>query len=274
MFRRSVILVTWLLMALPVRAEIPVAIQDLARALAIPEIIQVMREEGLAFGDELADDMFPGRGGDEWRQLVDVIYETGRMSDIIMQGFAAALKDVDTAPLTAFFDSALGRKIISLELSARRAIMDDEVDEANKAHAADLIQAGDPRMDLIGEFIEVNDLLESNVVGALNSNFAFLGGLVDGGAFPRTRTEDQMLSDVWEQEPSIRDDTTEWLFAFLSMAYSPLEDDELNAYIDLSRTPEGQTLNTALFAGFDEMFEDISRALGLAAARMMSGEDL
>ena len=274
MLRFSVVFATWLLVALPSRAEIPQAIQDLAQAMAIPEIIQVMREEGLEFGDELADDMFPGRGGDEWHALLDAIYDAERMREVTMEGFAAALEGADISLLTAFFLSPLGQQIIALEISARRAILDEEVDEANKAHVVELIKAEDPRIDLIREFIEVNDLLESNIVGALNSNFAFMTGLVDGGAFPQARTEQQMLNDVWGQEESIRVNTAEWLYAFLSMAYSPLSDDELNAYIDISKTPEGQALNAALFAGFDEMFEEISRALGLAAAQMMVGEDL
>ena len=274
MLRLTVVIATWLLVALPLRAEIPQAVQDLARVMAIPEIIQVMREEGLEFGDELADDMFPGRGGDEWRAMLDSIYDAERMRKVTMEGFAVALEGVDITLLTAFFSSPLGRQVIALEISARRAILDEEIDEANKAHVVELIKAEDPRIDLISEFIEVNDLLESNIVGALNSNFAFMTGLVDGGAYPQTRTEQQMLSDVWDQEESIRVNTAEWLYSFLSMAYSPLSDDELNAYIDISRTPEGQALNAALFAGFDEMFEEISRALGLATAQMMAGEDL
>ncbi len=274
MFRYPIVIIAWLLVALPLRAEVPQAIQDLAQALAIPEIIQVMREEGIDFGDELADDMFPGRGGDEWQGLLNAIYDADRMREVTMEGFANALEGADTAPLTAFFLSPLGQQIIALEISARRAIIDDEVDEANKAHVVELIRADDPRIDLIREFIEVNNLLESNIVGAMNSNFAFLTGLVDEGAYPGTRTEEQMLSDVWGQEESIRLDTAEWLYAFFSMAYSPLSDDELNAYIEISKTPEGQALNNALFAGFDEMFEGISHALGLAAAQMMAGEDL
>jgi hypothetical protein len=274
MFRFSILFAVWMLAVMPARAEVPQDIQELVQALAIPEIIQVMRQEGLDFGDELAEDMFPGRGGDKWHALLDSIYDADRMREITVVGFAEALEGADTEDLTAFFLSPLGQLIIGLEISARRALLDEEVDEANKAHVVELIKAGDPRIDLIREFIEVNGLLENNVVGALNSNFAFITGLVEGGAFPEVRTERQMLNDVWEQEDAIRVDTAEWLYAFLTMAYSPLSDAELIAYTDLSRTPEGQALNTALFAGFDEMFEGISHALGLAAAQMMVGEDL
>ena len=58
------------------------------------------------------------------------------------------------------------------------------------------------------------------------------------------------------------------------MAYRPLSDDEIAAYTALSETPEGQALNTALFATYDAMFVTISRDLGLAAAQFMAGEDI
>ncbi|MFV2001790.1 MAG: DUF2059 domain-containing protein [Paracoccaceae bacterium] len=274
MRRFFILFVIWMLAALPLRAEVPQAVHDLAEALALPEVIVLMRDEGIDFGAELEQDMFPGRGGMLWQQSLDQIYDAQWMNDVAILAFAAALGQAETGALLAFFQSPLGRQITSLEISARRAMMDDAVDEANKEFVAGLIAANDPRIDLITEFIEVNDLLESNVAGAMNSNLAFLNGLAEGGAFPDTRTEEQMLKDIWDQEQSIRDDTREWLYAFLSMAYAPLSDADLLDYIEVSRTREGQLLNTALFAAFDPMFEEISRALGLAAAKVLTSEDL
>ena len=72
-------------------------------------------------------------------------------------------------------------------------------------------------------FIETNNLIETNVAGALNTNYAFYMGLMDGQAFGGALTEEQVLSDVWSQEAEIRSNTTEWLYAFLWMAYQPPE---------------------------------------------------
>lgn len=87
-------------------------------------------------------------------------------------------------------------------------------------------------------------------------------------------TEEQILSDVWAQEPDIRFNSTEWLYSFLLMAYAPLSDEELETYITFSESEVGQDINRALFAAFDQMFIDISRALGLASAEMMVVQDL
>ncbi|MCF6316516.1 MAG: hypothetical protein L3J30_09595, partial [Marinosulfonomonas sp.] len=69
-------------------------------------------------------------------------------------------------------------------------------------------------------------------------------------------------------------DTQEWLYGYLMRAYAPLSDDDLQAYIDFSATKAGHVLNAALFAGFDEVFTNVSKALGLSAAEFMQGEDL
>jgi hypothetical protein len=149
---------------------------------------------------------------------------------------------------------------------------EDDVEEIARLRVEELRAAGDARMAQVDVFIAVNDLVERNVAGALGSNYQFFRGLADGGAY--AMTEDQILADVWTQEQDIREDTTEWLYGFLNMAYRPLGDDDLEAYIAFSESEAGRALNAALFAGFDVLYRDISYALGLAVSRAMSGSDL
>ncbi len=271
--RRAAALILVLLL-LPLTAAAQNRTAPLVEALQLEEILRIMREEGLGYGESLADDMFPGRGGAAWAETVSQIYDLDTMRQTMITAFEAEMEEVDIAPLTAFFGSGLGREIIALEVSAREAFLDDAIEEASNARAAQMADDDDPRYLLVREFIEANALIETNVVGALNSNYAFYLGLVDGGSFPYELTEDQILADVWGQEPEIRDNTTEWLFSYLLMAYQPLEDAELQRYLELSQTDEGQAMNRALFAGFDLMFNQISRALGLSVSRYLGGEEL
>jgi hypothetical protein len=124
------------------------------------------------------------------------------------------------------------------------------------------IGAEDPRLDLLTAFIETNDLVERNVSGALNSNFAFYRGLSEGGAFEVEIPEELMLSEVWGQEPELRRDTIEWLYSFQLSAYSGLEDADIEAYTAFSATDAGTALNAALFAAFDTVFNQLSFELG------------
>ncbi|MEN8935421.1 MAG: hypothetical protein ABF245_10885, partial [Planktotalea arctica] len=75
-------------------------------------------------------------------------------------------------------------------------------------------------------------------------------------------------------EEELRAETRDWLYGFLIMAYSPLEPGALETYTELVLTPEGGAMTRALFKGFDDMYGDISYALGLAAAQAMKAQDI
>lgn len=264
---------TMICLALPLRAG-AAPVDTLIEALALDDILGVMRQEGLDYGENLRAEMFPGRGGGAWTATVARIYDGARTRQIMRDSLAEELAGTDLAPLIGFFTSETGQRVVSLEVTARRALLDDATAEASREALAEMRARDDPRLELLNRFVRVNDLLEFNVVGALNANYAFYLGLVDGGAFPFDVTEDQILADVWSQEAEIRLETEQWLYAYLAMAYDPLSDGELEAYIAVSESPEGQALNRALFEAFDVLFRRISRELGLAAARLVSGEDI
>ncbi|EKE45732.1 hypothetical protein OCGS_0151 [Oceaniovalibus guishaninsula JLT2003] len=243
-------------------------------ALRLDDLLAIMRVEGTESGLELEDDLFAGRGGVGWKRALADIYGPDNMEGRMRALFVEGMEDATVTPLLDFFTSDTGAEIVTLELEARRAMADEALEEAAEAALERMQRQDDPRIAGIEAFVEANDLIEQNVVGAMNANYAFMTGLADGGAFGAELGEDQMLADVWSQEPEIRDETLSWLYSYLNLAYQPLDDADLAAYTELSRTPEGQALNRALFAAFDEVYVDISRDLGLAAARFMASEDL
>lgn len=246
----------------------------LIAAIGIPQVLEIMREEGVGYGDTLEAEMFPGRGGAAWAANVSDIYDVDVMFETMRATFADRLEGSDIDRMQAFFDTDLGRQIIELEVSARRAMLDDDIEEASK-EAAVLLEEDDPsRYALITDFINANDLIEVNVAGGLNANYAFYLGMIDGGGFGGNLSTEQALNEVWAQEPSIRQDTTDWLYAFFALAYAPLSDEQLQTYIDYARTDSGQQMTWALFVAFDEMLNDLSRGLGLAAAQVMTVQEL
>mgnify|MGYP001286589918 CR=1 FL=1 len=251
-------------------------VQGLLATLKMDEILAVMREEGLKYGQSLEDDMFPGRGGDRWQAVVGLIYDTERMRATFAKGLEGELgaSPEVIAAAQAFFGSATGQEALKLEIEARRALLDNAAEDAAKIAWEDMLAKGDARVARIERFAAANDLIESNVMGALNANLAFYRGLAETGAFPEEMTEDQMLADVWGQEAEVRADTEDWLFPFLSLAYQPMSDAGLDAYIAFSETPAGKALNAALFAAFDKVFTEISQDLGRGVARQLQGEDI
>ncbi len=86
--------------------------------------------------------------------------------------------------------------------------------------------------------------------------------------------EEQMMTDVWGQEESIRDETAKWLYPYLALAYRSLTDEELKAYIDFMGSPRAKRMNAALFRAFDRVFGKVSFDLGRGAALVMQGNDI
>jgi hypothetical protein len=245
---------------------------DLIRILRLEEMARLMQAEGLTYAADLENDLLPGGGGGYWDTQIARIYDIDRMMQLVSGALDQKLTGADRAAVVAFFDTEQGQEILTYEIAARAAMADQDVEDVARQIYAEKAATPDPRLTAITRFVEVNDLMERNVAGALSSNYHFYSGLVDGGAYEMS--EDDILADVWEQEDDIREETEGWLFGYLLMAYQPLGDDVLDAYVTFSQSDEGKVLNAALFDAFDTMYNDISYALGRAAAQAMSGSDL
>lgn len=245
-------------------------------SLRMPELMEIMREEVLAEAAGL--DLGPaGPGGDGWLASVEAIHAPERMASIFREALERAIRDVEPALLgesVAFYETGLGRRLVGLESSARRAMLDEgaEEDARNAVITATRQQA--PRAAQIDRLVEAADLIEMNVAGAMNAAVAFARGFDAGGGYPVTVPEAQILADAWAQEPEIRAETEGWMRAYLMLALSPLSDAEVEEYIAFAVSDAGQALSVAMFAGFDQLFAQTSREMGMAAARQLQGRDL
>ena len=259
----------------PLEAPLSAPVAQLVTTLHLPEIIAVMEAEGRDYGHQLRDEMFPDQGGPNWDAQVARIYDADRLLAVISARLGAELA---TSPATLaaaqdYFASVTGQKILALEVEARRALLDDATETAAQEALADMEAKAAPRLEALRRFAKANDLIEMNVMGAMNANLGFYRGMAEGGALAGLSEQD-MLAEVWGQEAQARDDAEAWLWPYLALAYQPLSDEELQSYQRFSETPEGRALNAALFAAFDAAFVQISRDLGRATARMVQGEDI
>ena len=263
---------TLALLPVPVLADDSEDMDRLIDLMRIEETVEIMRKEGLRYGAEIGAEMLPDVDPKEWERSVARIYDPAKMEVVINQGFEAALEDKDVAALVDFFTSDLGQEIITLEIAARAAFLDEETEMA-AADAFEMARDGETKLyQQVETIISDSDLVEFNVMGAMNANLMFYRGLADGGAIDLG--EEDMLADVWAQEPEIRAESEAWLGSFLLLAYRPLSPDDLDTYAALFRTPEGRLLNTAIFEAYDRMYDEISYLLGQAVAEHMRSEEL
>ncbi|MDP5307898.1 DUF2059 domain-containing protein [Paracoccus spongiarum] len=247
------------------------------RVRRLAELMPILRDEALAEARTMLDTLRDGGAGIGWLDSVARIHEPARLEALFRAALRRPAAGVPEARLQAaldFYETDLGRRLVGLETTARRAMLDPDAEALAREAFATAASRNDPRVGRIGRLIEEADLIGPNVAGGLNAAVAFSRGFSDGGGFDMPMTEDQMLADAWSQEAEIRAATLGWMEAYLMLAYSPLSDAELDRYIGFAGSPEGQALSALLFEGFDAIFLQTSRDLGLAAAAQMQGSEL
>ncbi|MGL4311267.1 MAG: DUF2059 domain-containing protein [Paracoccaceae bacterium] len=265
--------------ATPAPAEVLPALTDaemaaFSGALRLPELMDVMRAEGLKSGAGIAESMFPEEGGDGWRRALEEIYAPDRLANDVNSALARELNATDAAAIIAYFETEPGRAILEQELAARKAMLEPEVEEASHRRLDELRLEEATRLGLIGDYITANDLITLNVTSAMNSSLAFSMGLYRSGKLPYDMSDSEIAAEAWAQEPALREETVDWLYAYLVMAYEPIPEADLRDYIAFSESPAGQALNRAMFEAFGAVYKDISTELGARAANYMAGEEI
>ena len=239
--------------------------------LAIKDYVAIARAEGLADADNVSRDML-GRPADAG--LLDQlgrIYDVTRMQATVLEHLADLTNEEVEASI-AYFQTDTAMTITELEVAARRAMMDEDVEQSARRA---WLEAAASRPDLVAQIEEIskaNDLVERNVSGALNSNLRYFQGLADGGGLELT--EDEILNLVWGQEADIRVETESWLGGYFLLAYESLDAGDLDGYLAFWQSPAGQALNTVIFAGFNEVYDDVSYATGRVLALNMMSQEL
>jgi hypothetical protein len=248
----------------------------LADALALPELFDILHEEGVDYAARLEDELFPGRGGARWDAAIASIYSVDRIFPQFLDRLESELaaQDADTGALVEYLTGDEASRIVALELDARRAFLDDGIREAAEERATQMAVENHPRYAMLQGFVAGTDMLEANVANAMNASLAFYKGMAEGGAMAADMSERDMLDLVWSQEPDVRAETETWVYAYLATSYAPLDDDALARYVAFYATEPGRDLNQALFAAFDAVFTDVSHELGRAAALQLVSQDL
>ena len=252
------------------------SIAELGQVLQFDSLFDVLRSEGLARADELADQMLPGGAGPGWDRAVDKIYDLRRLRAAFNMALRVELaKDPQAAAeIRAFFATDLGQRVIGLELEARRAFLDIAVEEAARVAADTPETSRDPKWRQIQRLIEAGDLVEMNVAGGLSGSLAFLRGVQEAGMRGMDLSSDTLSTDVWGQEAQLRADTVSWLKAYFGLAYSPLTETELETYVTFMESPAGRRYSLALFLALDASFRRISHDLGAAIGEATQARDI
>lgn len=246
-------------------------------ALQMQALVPTLQQEARSGAAQLVEEGLMSAGPPPWPEIVARIHDPARLGPMFRDALGRAAQQADPALLEralAFYETGPGLRLAALEHSAREAMLDPEVEDAARLAFQRADEADEPRARLIRRLIDEADLVAPNVATGMNTSIAFSQGFAEGGGFDMAPTPDEMLAEAWGQEDVLAIEAESWMQAFLMLAYSPLSDAEIEAYIDFAVAPEGLLLADLLFNGFDEVFVHTSREMGLAAALRDEGQRL
>ncbi len=246
-------------------------VERLTQAMQLSEFLEILSEEGQTQGQSINETMLGSAGGSYFEAQIEELYDPVWMHQQMSNAVERNMTDAQLEQAAIFFESDLGQTIVSLENSARRALSDDAIEEMARA-AYEQADHDDALFRLVDEYVQVNDLIEQNVRGTLSADLSFYRGLASGQG--PLADEGAWLEQLLAQQDETKEETTEWMYSFLLVAYQPLSESEMRENIAFSRTETGRALNKALFEGFDQMIDGISFQLGQIVAQAMQASDL
>ncbi|MEO0936555.1 MAG: hypothetical protein AAFY38_00205 [Pseudomonadota bacterium] len=240
---------------------------EFERALRLPELAVTLAAEAARTASQIDDDMLGGEGGSVFATQIAHINDPARLAAEIADGLAASLPKDVARPVLSFLQSPQGQNIIALELSARQAFLDPEVEAFARGAAED-----SPFAAQIDQLIASGDMITENRETAALTTAAFYRGLRAGGALDLS---DAQIDDLAQEQASGADaDTRGWLEGFFSLAYSPLDPGEIDVLVAFWETDEGIAFSRALYDVYDAAYIDRWFAMGRAAALFMVAEDI
>ncbi|SEB90742.1 DUF2059 domain-containing protein [Rhodobacter sp. 24-YEA-8] len=245
----------------------------LEESLGLGALFGVIAREGHLYGEGLDQGLLGGRGGLRWQASVARIYQPDVLRARFSQAMSEALagRPEVLADAVAFFSSPTGKAIVAREIAARETLLEPDSKEAAEVAAGKLRDARAPRLRLIRNLIDASDLIEGNVASGLTGSAAFNEALAATLPPEQRLPEADRMAQVWAQEAEIRASTTSWLLTFMTEAYAPLSDAELEQFLAFSKSESGRALNQALFTAYGETFRVVMQELGHEAGQVLRG---
>ncbi|MEM8576906.1 MAG: DUF2059 domain-containing protein [Pseudomonadota bacterium] len=240
---------------------------DLSQALRLPELARILSTEAVRTGGDIDAEMLGGEGGPVFAKQIEAINDPARLSEEVATMLAGALSEADQRAILAFTQSPQGQRAIELELAARQAFLDPEVEAFARAQ----VDSG-PHAAAIDRLIAAGDMVGQNQETAVLTTEGFYRGLREGGAVDMSDAEITDLAQ--EQAAGGEADTRDWLAAFFTLAYSPLPAEEMEVLVAFWETDVGLRFSDALYDAFDAAYGSRWFSMGQAAALFLSAEDI
>lgn len=226
-------------------------VDRLIDAMGMPDLIRAFSAEGEAAGDAMDAEFLSGQGGSVWADTVRKLYDPARLENDLRIGLSEILEPETARTALLFFESDVGQRITALEVQAREAMLDEDVETMAKTAGAQ----ADAR---VRDFLKLRDLVERNTDTGVSAQSAFFDG------YTQATRSDVPAPDGEVLRESIQAETETWLLGYYALVQSALSDEDIQTYSDFWQTEVGAAVDDAVFQAFGDSYTTLSFALGQA----------
>ena len=259
-------------LTLPVQAIEKTEVDRLVKVLNLKELFEELKNEGVAAGIEMLKEEGRGQQSQEWSNKLNGIYSSDNLEEFFRNELLKLGVIENIVNIIDFYETSLGKKLIKNELATRRALKNEDGKAQAKKILNQLKYFKPNRLSVYKKIIEENNYIEDNISSSMNSNLAFYQGY--SLSLPSDKQgllEAEIISKIWTNESETRKRMTEWVMGFTAYTYNDLSQNELNIFLEFSKSKPSKHLNNSINHILDKAFENQSYKLGQAFA-ILSGQ--
>ncbi|MQQ07136.1 DUF2059 domain-containing protein [Epibacterium sp. SM1979] len=225
--------------------------------------------DSIALSAESAPGMIgltPEDFGGAWDGIADTVFSLPDMRNQALDYLEETLSDAALTHAEAFYATELGQRLVKAENASHLVEDSDTKHIAGRRIVADLVQAGDNRVDILKRMGRAVDAGESSVKAVQEVQFRFIVAAETAGIIELQLEPDALKGLLAEQEDEMRLEMVESALTSSAYAYQGFTNQELETYSDALETPEMQEvyrlLNAIQFEITASRYEELAYRLG------------
>jgi hypothetical protein len=209
-----------------------------------------------------APDMAPER----LKRVIDAAqraFNAKRMQELIRTQLVQSARADDLRAFNEFFDTSLGKRVVSLEVAAAKA--NPEQTQAKAAELSQTFEEKQPARYAIAKRLETATRGTEFVVSMIeNMSLAALRGSAATSGKNRNFEIDKARQQFREDNGALLEQLRPIMVASSGVMYEALPDDEFSRYVQLLETPAGNRISAAVLRAFNAIFSQLGEEMGKA----------
>jgi hypothetical protein len=191
------------------------------------------------------------------------VFNAKRMQELICAQLAQSARADDLRAFNEFFDTSLGKRVVSLEVAAAKA--NPEQTQAKAAELSQVFEEKQPARYAIAKRLETATRGTEFVVSMIeNMSLSALRGSAATSGKNRTFEIDKARQQFRDDNGRLLEQLRPIMIASSAVMYEALPDDEFSRYVQLLETPAGGRISAAVLRAFNAIFNQLGEEMGKA----------